>query len=371
MDHAAGSSILIVDDTVENLQLMASILTRQGYETRPVPSGKLALQAIYSDPPDLVLLDIHMPGMNGYEVCERLKRDAKTRDIPVIFISALDDLVDKVRAFAAGGCDFVSKPFQHEEVLARVRAQLELRRQHRELEASYVKLQELEQLRDSLVHMIVHDMRSPLCVVLGNSACLRDVLAGRVEAAESELLSQLMAASRRIQNMADSLLDVSRLEAGRMPLSVATCDLSDILERVVVSVRPLDPERALDIDAPASLPVTCDEQLVFRVLENLINNAMKHTPRPRPIHVSAARQPDSIRVAVRDEGPGIPELHQRRIFEKFGSLDGRVYGRSRSVGLGLAFCKLAIEAHGGRIGVVNERNVGCSFWFTLPLPSVS
>jgi signal transduction histidine kinase len=208
-------------------------------------------------------------------------------------------------------------------------------------------------------------------VLLSHGSCLREVLSGKLDDTEGELLAQLLAAGQRIKGMADNLLDVSKLEADRMPLHAAQCDLAAILERVVACVRPLDPERRLDIDAPASLPVVCDEQLVFRVLENLINNAMKHTPPDRPIHLSAARLPDAIRIAVRDEGRGIPDAQQVRIFEKFGSLDGRVYGRSRSVGLGLAFCKLAVEAHGGRIGVVNERSVGCSFWFTLPLASAS
>src|SRR5262245_12143013 len=160
MDREAPrkASILIVDDTIDNLRLMTSMLSQQGYEARPVPNGRLALQAVEHDPPDLILLDVNMPAMNGYEVCEQLKSRPNTKDIPVIFVSALDETMDKVKAFSVGGCDYVTKPLQYEEVFARVESQLALRRAHVALERSYSDLRELEQLRDNLVHMIVHDM---------------------------------------------------------------------------------------------------------------------------------------------------------------------------------------------------------------------
>jgi two-component system, sensor histidine kinase and response regulator len=356
---------LIVDDTVENLQLMASILQEQGYEARPVPNGKLALQAINHAPPDLILLDINMPEMNGYEVCQRLKADAKTRDIPVLFISALDETTDKVRAFALGGCDFVTKPLQYEEVVARVESQLKLLGARRELERSYAKLQELERLRDNLVHMIVHDMRSPLCVLLTQGDMLKETLAERLDQESAEIIDDMMIAGTRIKGMADTLLDVSKLEAGRLPLSLRECDLSRLIGEVVAHVKPLDPARTISIDAPASLPIRCDDQLVFRVLENLLHNAINHTPPRLPIHVSVAKDAHALRVSVRDEGSGVPETLHDRIFEKFGSVQTRTDPRVRSVGLGLAFCKLAVEAHGGRVGVQNERAGGCTFWFTL------
>lgn len=365
-DSSKAASILVVDDTIENLQLMASMLQQQGYEARPVPSGKLALQAIGHAPPDLILLDINMPEMNGYEVCQRLKADAKTRDIPVIFISALDEITDKVRAFALGGCDFVTKPFQYEEVVARVASQLKLLEARRELERSYARLQELERLRDNLVHMIVHDMRSPLCVLVTQGELLKELLEGRLDEDSSAVIADLISAGDRIKSMADTLLDVSKLEAGRLPLSLGECDLSRLLQQVVAHVMPLDPSRTISVDVPASLPIRCDEQLVFRVIQNLIHNAINHTPPRLPIHVAVANDGQVLRVSVRDEGSGVPEGLQERIFEKFGGVQTRSEPRVRSVGLGLAFCKLAVEAHGGRIGVNNERARGCTFWFTLP-----
>ena len=365
-DSGHKASILIVDDTVDNLQLMASMLKERGYEPRPVPNGKLALQAAHNDPPDLILLDISMPGMTGYEVCERLKAHANTKDIPVIFISALDETMDKVKAFKVGGSDYVTKPLEYEEVFARLECQLALRRARLDLEKSYASLRELEKLRDNLVHMIVHDMRSPLSVLLANGFFLKQSLADRLSAEDASDIDALLAAGERLRSMAEDLLAVSRLEAGRMPLALSACDLSEVVRLATDSMKRLEADRPVVIDAPKLAPIVCDEKLVFRVVENLVSNGMKHTPPGLPLNVSVIDDAAGVRVVVRDEGPGVPDELKDKIFEKFGTLKGDSGQRYRSVGLGLALCKLAVEAHGGRIGVNNELPQGSAFWFTLP-----
>lgn len=160
--------ILIVDDVPQNLSLLSAMLKREGYRVRPATSGKLAIEAALRAPPDLALLDIKMPGMDGFEVCARFKAAASLKDIPVIFISALRETSDKLAAFEAGGVDYVTKPFREREVQARVRAHLELRQQREQLRANLLRLQQLETLRDNLTHMIVHDLRAPLMAVDGH-----------------------------------------------------------------------------------------------------------------------------------------------------------------------------------------------------------
>ena len=166
--------ILVVDDTQANLQLLTGMLKERGYKVRPVPTGKLALQAARSAPPDLILLDINMPELDGYEVCAQLKRDERTREVPVLFISALNETMDKVLAFGVGGLDYITKPFQFEEVDARVAAHLKLRRlqvelaaRNHDLQQTNAELRRLQDLRDNLTQMIVHDLRSPLAGVFG------------------------------------------------------------------------------------------------------------------------------------------------------------------------------------------------------------
>jgi len=160
------ASVLIVDDTIDTLRLLSDLLGERGYDVRAVTNGRQALQAVERDPPDLILLDISLPELDGYEVCRHLRASERSRDVPVIFITALADTADKVRAFEAGGVDYVTKPFQVEEVLARVKAHVALRRAQAELADSFTRLRALEQLRDGMVHLVIHDMRSPLASLL-------------------------------------------------------------------------------------------------------------------------------------------------------------------------------------------------------------
>ena len=365
-DPTRRPSILIVDDTIENLKLMTSMLKERGYEPRPVPSGKLALQALESDPADLILLDINMPEMNGYDVCERLKAEANTRDIPVVFISAMDEVMDKVKAFGVGGSDYVTKPFQYEEVFARVECHLALRRTQRELQRNYEELRELEKLRDGLVHMIVHDMRSPLMVLMANVTLLKRGLGVQLAREHAEEIDMLLQASERLRSMADAVLDVSRLEAGKMPIDAAECDLVTVARSAVDYLKPVYPSQEVIVESPDNVSVVCDGRLMFRVVENLISNGLKHSPRGRPLRVSVRSEPGLVRVIVSDEGPGVPEAYRTKIFEKFGVVQSAGAARRGSVGLGLALCKLAVAAHGGEIGVDSEPGQGSSFWFTLP-----
>ena len=160
------ASVLIVDDTIDTLRLLSDLLSEHGYDVRAVTNGRQALQAVERDPPDLILLDIGLPELDGYEVCRRLRASERSQDVPVIFITALSETADKVRAFETGGVDYVTKPFQVEEVLARVKAHVALRRAQAELADSYTRLRALEHLRDDMVHRVIHDMRSPLAALL-------------------------------------------------------------------------------------------------------------------------------------------------------------------------------------------------------------
>jgi signal transduction histidine kinase len=304
--------------------------------------------------------------MNGYEVCELLKADPALQEIPVLFISALGETADKVKAFSVGGVDYVTKPFQFEEVHARVRTHLELCRQRRQLLEANARLRELEQLRDDLTHMIVHDMRSPLAVLGGAINLLCDELPA--DAAELLRLCQMgKKAARELTEMCNGLLDVSRLEAGEMPVEREACELPAVVSDAVHATKIQ--ADAASVTVRAELPplrVSADKKLLQRILANLLTNAIKNTPEGGRITVRAEAVPEGVRVEVADTGCGIqPEYHQR-IFEKFGQVEARRECQQHSTGLGLPFCKLAVEAHGGTIGVASEFGRGSVFWFILP-----
>lgn len=360
-------TIMVVDDTPENLKLLQNMLHVNDYRVLTFPNGKLALTAAANNPPDLILLDVMMPEMDGYEVCRALKDDDKLKEIPVLFISALHETSDKVKAFAVGGVDYVTKPFQEEEVHARIRAHLELRRQRRELQEAYDQLQKLETLRDNLTHMIVHDMRSSLNVMVGSLDLLGEEIPEDPDTRELHQMTE--GAARELTRMCNGLLDVSRLEAGQMPVQREPCDLSSVASEVIATLKTQASSASVTVQSEiAPVQVQADKSLLQRILDNLLTNAIKYTPAGGTVTIRAATSPDGVRVEVADTGQGISPEHHDKIFEKFGQIEAqeKKSGQRHSAGLGLTFCKLAIEAHQGNIGVESTVGQGSVFWFLLP-----
>ncbi len=359
---APAPSILLVDDTAENLRLLAGMLATHGFDTRPVTSGAEALEAVAHEAPDLILLDVTMPGMNGFEVCAQLKATPASREIPVIFLTALTGVQDKLDGFNAGGVDFITKPFHLEEVIARVTTQVALKRSREALAQSLARLQELERSRDDLVKMIVHDMRGLLMVVLANLDLARGDISG--EAAED--VDSAIKAAQAVTQMSNTLLDVSRLEEGKMPLSPELGDLVPIAQESTEMLRALDSSRTITIESGGPVMATCDRGLIRRVIDNLVSNAVKHTPSGGRVTIELTVGTRGARVAVRDNGAGVPEELRGRLFEKFAGVHTQNRKAVHSAGLGLAFCKLAVEAHGGTIGVESATPRGSIFTFELP-----
>jgi len=357
--------VLVVDDTIDNLRLLSDILDHRGYEVRAVTSGAQALLAAAADPPDLILLDITMPDMDGYEVCRRLKAQPASRDVPVIFLTALNETADKVKGFDIGGVDYVTKPFQVEEVLARVQTHVALRQAQVALAESNTHLRALEQLRDDMVQMIVHDMRSPLTALLLRLRFLGSPPATLSEQQAEDLRAAIQSA-QALTRMTDDLLDVSRLEEGRMPVERSVWDLTRMARDVCAALAAMDRDRSIDVESTAAIEATCDGGLVRRIMENLVSNGIRHTPAGSRLRVSIASADGRVRVAVHDEGDGVPQEARARIFEKFGTLETRHERIYPSFGVGLAFCKLAVEAQGGTIGLDSREPIGSTFWFELP-----
>lgn len=364
---AARSSVLVVDDTVENVRLLSELLEAHGFEARPVTSGSHALQAALSYPPELVLLDVNMPEMSGLDVCRRMKAHESLREIPVIFLTALSSTEDKVKGFEAGGADYITKPFQVDEVLARVRVHVGLRQSRAQLIDSYRRLQSLEALREDLVRMVVHDMRSPLTVLTGLLGFVQEELAGSPVAHLSMELALAVDATASINRMANAMLDVSRLEDGKFPLDRRAHDLVALCRDATQPFLALDRTRSIELTGLPRAEVVCDGEVVGRVLENLLSNALKYTPSGSAISLSVHPAGKQARVAVRDQGPGVPAEDRSKIFQKFVTGDRHGLHTMHSAGLGLAFCKLAVEAHGGAIGVDDAEQRGSVFWFSLPL----
>jgi len=365
-DQTTGN-ILIVDDTPANLRVLSGMLKDEGYKVRPVPSGTLALRAAKSDPPDLILLDIMMPEMDGYETCQKLKESEQLREIPVIFISALNEVDDKVKAFQNGGVDYITKPFQFEEVHARVDTHLRIQQQKQELRQRYKELQQLEAMRENLTDMIVHDMRNPLSGISGFLELLQMTEESNLSDKGKEFVHKARNSSEFLIDMTSSLLDLSKLESGEMNLDKRECELQVLIREAYNHVESLTEEKRVELDLPDSPHLlSCDAELIKRVIQNLIGNALKFTSSDGSVSVSILNGDGETKVAITDSGPGIPEDYREKIFEKFGQVEARQEGKKYSTGIGLSFCKLAVESHGGEIDVDSEVGRGSTFWFTIP-----
>jgi signal transduction histidine kinase len=356
---------VVIDDTVANLRLLTDILTDAGYLVRAVSDPHLAVEAVTLCPPDLVLLDIDMPELDGFAVCRQLKESPNTASVPVIFVSAFAETEYKLEAFLAGGVDYITKPFRAAEVKARVRAHVELAQARRQLQESYARLSELEALRESFTHMLVHDLRTPL-----NAMSLTLELLTLDDRLDSALRPDVAAAQRcgvTLSHMLSSVLDIARMEDGKMPTSLTDATPSEILNKAYRHLGLLGHDQRLTFEALADLPVRCDIELASRILVNLIVNALSFVDgSDGQVTVGTSVGRESIRIWVSDNGPGIEEEGREALFRKFGQVDSGVRRKiGHTSGLGLAFCKMAIDAQEGRIGVESEVGQGSTFWFEL------
>ncbi len=368
--------ILVVDDNRLNRIKLTRELEGQGHTVSAAGDGREALQVLKTGPCDLVLLDILMPEMDGHQVLARMREDGQLRGIPVIVISAVEELDSVVRCIQMGAEDYLPKEFDPVLLRARIGACLEKKRLRdreahlfAELQDNYKRLQKLEALRDSLTGLIVHDLRTPLTGLL-SGLLIMDGL-GPLNEKQTQALHIAVRGGRNLLGMINDLLDISKMESGSMVLDRNPLPVVQVVETAVSQLMPLATERGLTLasNLPDETALLCaDEEKLVRILVNLLGNAIKFTPRGGSITVTVRRDVDegSVLFGVADTGEGIPPEAFGKIFEKFGQVESRQGGRTMSTGLGLTFCRMAVEAHGGRIWVESELGKGSVFSFTIP-----
>lgn len=369
-----NQTVLVVDDVEENRDILGRILHRKGFPVVFASDGHEAIKLARESSPGLILLDINMPELDGFEVCRILKSDPELAIIPVIFISARTDTVDKLEAFGVGGVDYVTKPFDFREVIARVNTHLEMRRLQTDLEAansrlksSYEQLKEIEGMRDRLISMIIHDMRAPLALI---SSALEMIDLETRDLTNDETKRDLRVAGEgtaRIAEMVDNILVLRKLESREVPLSIERHDAQTLLESALAEVSAVTHEHSVRLEVEKGSVLFCDEEYLKRVVQNLVTNAVKAMSQPGTICVGASSSDDYCEIFVEDAGVGIEPEAVGKIFDTFVSGNSVAgYDSKKSVGLGLAFCRLAAEAHGGEIAVTSTRGTGSRFTVRLP-----
>jgi two-component system, sensor histidine kinase and response regulator len=359
-------NILIVDDIGANLKLLVDILKIEGYKTRPVPNGSLALLAAEKEKPDLILLDIIMPGIDGFEVCRRLKENPGLRDIPVIFISALDDTGSIVKALAAGGVDYINKPFRAEEVKARVQTHLKLHRQSKELNELNEFLEERVAERtheiEQFTFITAHDLQEPLLAITNFTQLLQAEFAGKLEGDGQKYVEFIAGSAGRMKSLVKGLLDFFNLGKDSVK-SMVDCNI--MVSEVIADLDDLINRNHAKITME-KLPIIYGSETELKLLFwNLIVNAIKFRKKDilPEIKIMAESFEKKWLFRISDNGIGIEEKNREKIFIIFKRMHDR--GDYEGTGVGLSHCKKIVELHGGKIWVESSPGAGSIFIFTI------
>jgi two-component system, sensor histidine kinase and response regulator len=351
-------SILVIDDEPDNFDVVETLLDGENYHLNYAPSGRQALDRLSSFQPDVILLDIMMPDIDGMEVCRRIKADPKWRVVPIIVLTALTAKEDLAQCLATGADDFISKPVNGVELRARVNSMLRIKQQ-------YDSLQALLKLREDMVNMIVHDLRNPLASIVLSTEIIQ--LPGITPEKQQRKLEQIGIAVQQLQSLIDNLLLMAKLESDTMILNYTEIDLCEICISAVADLEAIATQKHLTLvsELPKlNMVIKVDAAIFRRVLDNLLSNAIKFSPSNSQI-VLRVEYLDLgiIKIQVFDSGRGVPSHLRQRIFEKYEI--GNLLQEVSQIGLGLAFCKMAIEAHHGTINVEENHPQGSIFTVLL------
>ncbi|MFQ5797574.1 MAG: sensor histidine kinase [Bacteroidota bacterium] len=365
-------NILVVDDNQDNIDLLDFALSDLRYRVLKALNGRTALIIAEKEQPDLIILDIHMPEMDGFEVLQRLRQNARTEKIPVILLTAMRKDPQSIESGLALGADeYLTKPIDIEELLVRVKSIMRLKKAE----------QELERTKADFTAMLVHDLRSPLAGIKGTIECIRDVGSGEVlDQLHHELLDAALTSSEKMLNLINDILDLSKLETGKLHLMKTAVDFPAIVDLACKNLRiPMNNKKLrLEQKYTPNLPkLDVDPDKIGQVMTNFVSNSIKFTPEGGTISISADLQDfvdeldgstrKQLIVTVADTGAGIAKEELPLLFGKYKQTKTGKMSKYKGTGLGLAISKHIIEAHNGKVWVESELNKGTTFYFTIPV----
>lgn len=363
--------ILLIEDDSANIEMLNYLLTSSGFEMVSAVGGEAGITKAVEARPDIILLDIMMPGIDGFETCRRLKAIDDVRDIPVIFLTARSDIVDKVKGFEVGAVDYITKPFQYEEVIARCRSHIIMDRQRREIERlrdeDRLYYEKLSEIKDDVLNTATHDLKNPLNVIMTSLYLLRRH--GCVDDAKGEqLVNACEISAKQMRNLIADLLDLARIETGQ-GVSLQDISLNSFCQSMLDGIAPLAQEKQIALRFSPLQPdyvLSFDVSRMGRVLDNLLSNAVKYTPSGGNVELSVQMQNGVVLIQIIDDGLGIPEDDLPHVFDKFYRIHREEYLAQEGTGLGLSIVKSIVERHGGEIWVESELDKGTTFSIALP-----
>jgi signal transduction histidine kinase len=384
LDESQEFKILVVDDVPENLSVLFDFLLSNHYRVLVAQDGESALEVLQVEEVDLILLDIMMPGLNGFEVCSLLKQDPKTVDIPIIFMTALADMNDKLKGFSAGAVDYITKPFQQKEILARIRTHLTLRKlQHalaqqnktlvetnQQLAQKNKALEEKNAELDAFSHTVAHDLKNPLGNILGFSILLQQQLTGKITEEELQFVTHIELSARKINDIIESLLLLAGTSKTRQ-LILSPLDMSSIVQSVLMRLESVIHKTNAVVEMPAQWPTVYGyAPWIEEVWMNYLTNGIKYGGNPPRLQLSTERitEQGQVKFWVQDNGTGLTEQEQALLFTPFTRLHQK---KAEGHGLGLCVVESIIRKLGGMTGVSSTIGQGSGFYFSLPVTALA
>jgi signal transduction histidine kinase len=378
------AKILIVDDSADNLQVLFQLL-RDDYAVIAATTGEKAIKMAQKSPhPDLILLDVIMPNMDGYEVFTQLKANPETADISVIFITALNEGLDEAKGLDLGAIDYITKPFNPSVVKARIKNHLRLQNLNKELQENNQTLARVTRLKDEFLANMSHELRTPLNAILGMTEGLQDGVFGEVNPQQQKSLEVITRSSNHLLALINDILDVAKIESGKIELEWETIAVSSLCRSSLSLVKTQAYNKKIELVTQLSegLPdLWGDERRIRQILINLLNNAVKFTPEGGKVILSAhllqgeadedSEGKEYLRITVKDTGIGISQEEQKQLFQPFVQIDSSLNRKYAGTGLGLTLVKQLVQLHGGRVSLQSDKGVGSCFRVDLPCVSVN
>ena len=363
--------ILIVDDNPRNIQVVGNHLKDKGIDIAIATSGKKGLEIASARKPDLVLLDIMMPEMDGYEVCENLKKNPETMNIPIIFLTAKVNKEDILQGFKLGAVDYIVKPFNSSELIARVNTHLKLKLYRDRIEEINEQLQMADIEKNEFLGIAAHDLKNPIYSISMLAKVIRDE--ENLKRDEVVEFSQdIITTADRMLDLIKNLLDINAIEQGKVKIIPENFNPLEIIVSIVESYKERAKAKNINLsieNGSNSFLIFADKNALIQVLDNLISNAIKFSPFGKNIYVALGEKDDNGIIEIRDEGPGIGEDDMKKLFGKFCRLSAQPTGNENSTGLGLSIVKKYIDSMNGSIWCESEPGNGASFFVALPKAS--
>ncbi len=357
------SLILIVDDTPKNLQVLGKTLHEIGYNIAVANSGNQAIDSIEKEKPDLILLDIQMPEMDGFEVCRRLKQNEETKDIPIIFLTAVTESSKIIEGFELGAVDYITKPFNSSELSVRVATHLEIK-QSRE------RLHELNATKDKFFKIIAHDLRNPFTGIIGLSENIERILTTTQTVGIDKILkyTQIIHSSAiSAESLLENLLEWAKSQSGRLDIHPKIISIDQIFNKNIELMKGMALKKEIEIEKQETVDEAfADELLVNTIIRNLLSNALKFTEKGGKVYLSSKQKGDWIEISIQDTGIGIDPKNIGKIFRIDSKFTNLGTDKEKGTGLGLLLCKEFVEKQGGNIWVSSVLGEGTTFSFTVP-----